>query len=290
MAADRDSTHEPGAAGAPELAAGAPDEVRARLALALDVDDLVEAMRLVRALSPWFGVAKVGLELYSATGPDAIATMVDQGHDVFADLKLLDIPTTVAKSARVMGTLGVTYLTLHARAGVDHLRAGVDGLAEGAAAVGLPAPIALGVTVLTSEPADPAALDDRLDVAVAAGAGGLVCAASDLAEATRRAPVWCGWCPASAPPAWAPTTRLVRPRRPRRSRPAPTYSSSVAPSRAPPIRRPRPRPSPPRSRPPSVDLSAPRNRSSWAGVSGGATRPTGPRRAARCDMWHTLCF
>ena len=171
-----------------DLSTGAPDHVRARLALALDVDDLVEALRLVRVLSPWFGVAKVGLELYSASGPDAIATMADQGMAVFADLKLLDIPTTVAKSARVMGTLGVTYLTLHTRAGVDHLRAGVDGLADGAAAVGLPAPTALGVTVLTSEPADPIALEERLTVAVEAGAGGLVCAASDLGAATRRAP------------------------------------------------------------------------------------------------------
>ena len=188
MSADDAPVTTPATAVALDLSAGAPDEVRARLALALDVDDLVEAIRLVRALSPWFGVAKVGLELYSATGPDAIATMVDQGMAVFADLKLLDIPTTVAKSARVMGTLGVTYLTLHTRAGVDHLRAGVDGLADGAAAVGLPAPTALGVTVLTSEPADPAALDERLAVAVEAGAGGLVCAASDLAEATRRAP------------------------------------------------------------------------------------------------------
>ncbi|MCU0309604.1 MAG: orotidine-5'-phosphate decarboxylase [Acidimicrobiales bacterium] len=171
-----------------DLSAGAPPEVRAGLALALDVDDLVEAIRLARLLSPWFGVAKVGLELYSAAGPDSIAALVDQGMVVFADLKLLDIPTTVAKAARVMGSLGAGYLTLHTRAGVDHLRAGVEGLAEGAAAVGLPAPTALGVTVLTSEAADPGALVERLGVAVEAGAGGLVCAASDLGEAARLAP------------------------------------------------------------------------------------------------------
>jgi len=171
-----------------EFADGAPPEVRARLVLALDVDDLVEALRLVQQLSPWFGVAKVGLELFAAAGPDAITSVSDRGMAVFADLKLLDIPTTVAKTSRVIGQLGATYLTVHTRAGAAHLRAGVEGFAEGAAAVGLPAPVTLGVTVLTSEEADPAALADGLAVAVAAGAGGLVCAASDLGEATRLAP------------------------------------------------------------------------------------------------------
>lgn len=171
-----------------DLATGAPPEVRARLALALDVDDLVEALRLARLLSPWFGVAKVGLELYTAAGPDAIGAMADEGFDVFADLKLLDIPTTVEKAARVVGALGARYLTVHTRAGVDHLHAGVQGLAAGAAAVGGPDPTVLGVTVLTSEASDPGALGERLAVAVEAGAGGLVCAASDLAEAGRLAP------------------------------------------------------------------------------------------------------
>jgi orotidine-5'-phosphate decarboxylase len=173
---------------ADDLAAGAPPEVRSRLALALDVDDVVEAARLSRLLSPWFGVAKVGLELYTAAGPEAIEGLVDDGMAVFADLKLLDIPTTVEKAARVIGTLGASYLTVHTRAGVEHLRAGVEGFASGAASVDLAAPTTLGVTVLTSEPADPDALDARLAVAVGAGAGGLVCAASDLAVARAQAP------------------------------------------------------------------------------------------------------
>ena len=50
---------------------GAPAEVRSRLALALDVDDIIPALRLARELSPWFATMKVGLELYSATGPEA---------------------------------------------------------------------------------------------------------------------------------------------------------------------------------------------------------------------------
>jgi orotidine-5'-phosphate decarboxylase len=180
MSVDRPLTAE-------DLASGAPPDVRSRLALALDVDDVVDAGRLVRLLSPWFGVAKVGLELYTAAGPEAIESLVADGVAVFADLKLLDIPTTVEKAARVVGTLGATYLTVHTRAGVDHLRAGVQGFAAGARAVDLADPVVLGVTVLTSEPADPDALAARLAVAVDAGAGGLVCAASDLPVARALA-------------------------------------------------------------------------------------------------------
>ena len=167
---------------------GAPEAIRSRLALALDVDDVVEARRLARMLRPWFGVAKVGLELYTAAGPEVVEAMIDEGFAVFVDLKLLDIPTTVNHAARVIGSLGAAYLTVHARAGVDHLRAGVDGLAEGAAAAGLAAPTCLGITVLTSEPADAVALEQRVGYVTGSGCGGLVCAASDLALVRALAP------------------------------------------------------------------------------------------------------
>lgn len=170
------------------FAEGAPAAIRSRLVLALDVDDVVEARRLARTLAPWFGVAKVGLELFSAAGPEAVESMIDDGFAVFADLKLLDIPTTVRKAARVMGSLGASYLTVHTRAGIEHLAAGVEGFTDGAAAAGLAPPTCLGITVLTSEQADPTALADRIDIAIAARCEGVVCAASDLAEVTRRAP------------------------------------------------------------------------------------------------------
>ena len=62
-------------------------------------------------------MAKVGLELFTAVGPDAIGTMIDLGYKVFVDLKLHDIPTTVERAARVLGALGASYLTLHAHGG-----------------------------------------------------------------------------------------------------------------------------------------------------------------------------
>lgn len=162
---------------------------RDRMALALDVDDLVGATRLARQLLPWFGVAKIGLELFSAAGPEAVATMRDLGYRVFLDMKLHDIPTTVGRAARVLGSLGVDFLTLHASGGEPMLRAGVDGLRDGAAAAGLPDPVALAITVLTSDPtAHESVLPQRVLVAVEAGCAGLVCSALDAPEAKRYAP------------------------------------------------------------------------------------------------------
>lgn len=167
----------------------APDEVRERMALALDVDDLVAAVRLAKELRPWFSVAKVGLELFTAAGPDAIGSLTDLGYDVFCDLKLHDIPTTVRKACRVLGAFGVSYVTLHAHGGVPMLRAGVEGLLEGAASAELPPPTALAVTVLTSDPdAPPHIVPKRVGVAIEAGCGGLVCAASDIHDARQYAP------------------------------------------------------------------------------------------------------
>ena len=164
-------------------------QTRDRLVLALDVDDLVVALRLARQLEPWFGVAKVGLELFSASGPDAVSAVANLGYDVFVDLKLHDIPTTVRKAARVIGALGASYLTLHARSGPVMLRAGVEGLTEGAESAGLPHPTALAVTILTSDGDAPAhILGHRVAAAVEAGCGGMVVAAADVREAKQLAP------------------------------------------------------------------------------------------------------
>ncbi len=168
---------------------GLPPELRSKMALALDVDDLVQANRLAKQLAPWFGVAKVGLELYTAAGPDAIGSMIDMGFDVFLDIKLHDIPTTVARSATVAGALGVSYLTMHAHGGSAMLRAGVEGFQNGAREAELPIPTALAITVLTSDADAPEHIvPARLRVAVEAGCGGIVCAASDLKDLRELAP------------------------------------------------------------------------------------------------------
>ncbi len=158
---------------------------RDHLALALDVDDLAAAVALADRLHPWFGVVKVGLELFTAAGPAAVEKLAAPDRRIFLDLKLHDIPTTVAKAARQVGRLGVTYLTLHAAGGVDMLRAGVDGLEAGAAESGAEPPVALGVTVLTSDP-DASAFPVRLDAAGAGGCGGVVCSVHELPVVKER--------------------------------------------------------------------------------------------------------
>jgi orotidine-5'-phosphate decarboxylase len=173
------------------LAAGSPEAeaIKGRLALALDVDDPVAAMQLARELKPWFGVAKVGLELFTASGPDILAQLVDEGFRVFLDLKMVDIPTTVAKAAKVAGSLGASYLTMYAHGGAEMLRAGSEGMLEGADLAGLDLPIPLAVTILTSDDTAPAhILGKRLMLAMEGGCKGVVCASSDLPEVRQLAP------------------------------------------------------------------------------------------------------
>ena len=166
-----------------------PEELRNKLCVALDVDDLVEAVRLAKSLSPWFGAAKIGLELFSAAGTDAIGTLIGMGYDVFLDLKMYDIPTTVEKSSRVLGALGVMYCTYHAQGGVDVLKAGAEGLRTGASNAGLEEPKPLAITVLTSDADAPEhIMPKRVMTAVEAGMAGLVCGAGDVKDAKSYAP------------------------------------------------------------------------------------------------------
>ena len=165
------------------------ENTRKRLALALDLDDLVAATRMAKRLKPWFGVAKVGLELFAAAGPEAISAFTDMGYEVFLDLKLHDIPTTVRKASQVIGSLGVSYLTVHTSGGVEMLSAAVEGLKAGAEAVDVEPGKVLGVTILTSDVSAPREeFELRVNRAVEAGCGGLVCAVTDLADASLLAP------------------------------------------------------------------------------------------------------
>ncbi len=157
-------------------------DVRDRLVLVLDVGGLDEALSLATRLAPWFSTAKVGFELYAEAGPTAFDALHEAGLRVFADLKLHDIPNTVARAARVFGRRGVEFLNFHAAGGAEMLRAGVEGLRAGASEAGHPPPIALGVTVLTSE-ADTSQFATRLDVARVAGCDGVVCSSYEIADA-----------------------------------------------------------------------------------------------------------
>jgi orotidine-5'-phosphate decarboxylase len=120
-------------------------EARKRLIVALDVPDAAAALTLVGQLEntcQWF---KVGLELFVAAGPAILEPLVARGHSVFLDLKLYDIPNTVAGAVRSAASLGVRLITLHASGGPAMLaaaRAALEGVAD--------PPELLAVTVLTS--------------------------------------------------------------------------------------------------------------------------------------------
>lgn len=156
-----------------------------RLAIALDVDDLGMACLMADAVHPSMGVAKVGFELFATAGPSAITAMIDRGYEVFADLKLHDIPATVGRAAAKLGRTGVRWLTVHTVGGADMLRAGVEGLAEGSGG----AAQVLGVTILTSD-ADRSrdVLEARVALARDAGCGGVICSASDIGVVKEVAP------------------------------------------------------------------------------------------------------
>jgi orotidine-5'-phosphate decarboxylase len=118
-----------------------------------------------------------------------VQTLRDGGYEVFIDLKLHDIPSTVNKAARVLGGLGASYTTIHAIGGVAMLRAGVEGFAEGARSAGFPEPTPLAVTVLTSDAgAPPHVLPNRVVTALEAGAGGVICAGTDVRDIRQLAP------------------------------------------------------------------------------------------------------
>ncbi len=131
-----------------------------RVLAALDVPDLASALALVETLQPHVGGFKVGLELCTAAGvPQVVSAVAAAGGAVFLDLKLHDIPNTVAGAVRSVCALGpaVRMLTLHTQGGAAMLRAAVE------AAAAFPSrPLLLGVTVLTSM--DQATLNDDLGV------------------------------------------------------------------------------------------------------------------------------
>lgn len=138
---------------------------RERVLVALDTPDLDEALAMVRALRPHVGGFKVGLELCTAAGvPRVVEAVAAIGGSLFLDLKLHDIPNTVAGAVRSACALGpaVRMLTLHCQGGAAMLRAAIA--AAGAADH---RPLLLGVTVLTSM--DAATLRDDLGVPTSLG-------------------------------------------------------------------------------------------------------------------------
>ena len=165
----------------------------AELIVALDVQTREEAVEKVKLIGDPVGFYKIGLELFTAEGPDVVKAVKDLGKKVFLDLKLHDIPRTVERAVKSGGKLGVDLMTIHSVGGKAMIRAAADAAAE----FGEGGPKILAVTVLTSldqtdledvgiagrTPADQVAAMARF--ATANGAHGLVCSPREVGALSR---------------------------------------------------------------------------------------------------------
>ena len=135
-----------------------PNTRNEKIIVALDVASAPEAVRLAETLSPYVSFFKIGLQLFTAAGPAVVREVSKMGGKVFLDLKLHDIPNTVAGAIKSISDLGVQMTTIHLAGGSEMVRAAVKANRKDMTL--------LGVTVLTS-------MDDQglHEVGIGTGAG-----------------------------------------------------------------------------------------------------------------------
>jgi orotidine-5'-phosphate decarboxylase len=167
-------------------------QARDRLIVALDVPTAVAAKSVVRELGSLVSTFKIGLQLFTAAGPELVRELVGEGHKIFLDLKFHDIPNTVAQAVGSAAELRVSMLTVHASGGARMLDA-----AAKAASQSKSRPLVLAVTVLTSlsdaelqeTGISGRALDQVLRLASLArssGCGGVVASPREVRELRRE--------------------------------------------------------------------------------------------------------
>ena len=159
------------------------DDARQRLIVAFDVPDARSAFELDRQLGRDISWVKVGLELFTAEGPSLVREFVTRGRRVFLDLKLHDIPNTVAGAVKNASRLGAELLTLHAEGGPAMMRAAAEARSDSRLNL-------LAVTVLTSLDGTEfpgvyhAGVEDRVlafaEAAIEAGMNGVVASPREL--------------------------------------------------------------------------------------------------------------
>ena len=132
------------------LSASVVEKMKNPIIVALDVPSAEAALKLAALVAPAVGAFKIGKELFVSAGPDIVKKIRATGAAVFLDLKFHDIPNTVAKAVAAATRLDVQMLTIHTSGGSEMMRAAEKSAQDTAKSLGRPAPLVLGVTVLTS--------------------------------------------------------------------------------------------------------------------------------------------
>ena len=159
-----------------------------KIIVALDVPTKTEALALVEKLRGQISFFKIGLQLYTGEGPEIVRAVSSTGSKVFLDLKLHDIPNTVARAVESAGRLGVQMLTIHLSGGSEMIRAAIAARANNI--------LLLGVTVLTSSTVETLreiGVQDRVDdqvlrlakLGVDAGVDGVVASPHEIKPLRR---------------------------------------------------------------------------------------------------------
>jgi orotidine-5'-phosphate decarboxylase len=170
-----------------------------RIIFALDVGDFDSARSWVNRLKGRVGWFKIGLELFTATGPDIVKVVKDSGIKCFLDLKFHDIPNTVAGAVRSAVRTGADMMTVHLSGGRAMLLAAQDAAGDESSRIGNKKPNIVGVSVLTS-----LGIDDMTDIGVERNPAdqvihlarlasscrldGMVCSADDLSHIRKQVP------------------------------------------------------------------------------------------------------
>lgn len=162
-----------------------PFQGRDRLILALDVSQLDTGLALLDRLEGGIGLVKVGLELFTACGPRAVAEIKSRGFGVFLDLKFHDIPNTVAGAVRSARSLGVDMLTVHTGGGRAMMLAAAQEAGSDLCVLGVSVLTSLGPEDLpeigvTGTPAQ--VVEQRARLAAACGLSGVVCSPMEIAK------------------------------------------------------------------------------------------------------------
>ncbi|HDQ25831.1 MAG TPA: orotidine-5'-phosphate decarboxylase [bacterium] len=126
------------------------EDIRERLILGLDIDDIAQAYGLIDKLAPYIKYYKVGLQLITKDGPRLAMTLKRKGLKIFYDAKFYDIPRTVYNASYEAARLGVNMFNVHASGGFDMIKAAREGAEAASLKLQIDRPLVLAVTVLTS--------------------------------------------------------------------------------------------------------------------------------------------